>query len=208
MKWVEKFFESINYFAGETIRREVMEASGELRSESNSKKAEWIKNAMQKLEASVDEETFKNIMVATCPHTFPKRRIKKMRSRYKKLGSIDKLLEIMRNDHSWKGASYYDHPIRKENIIYMTKVPHDPQTHENADVKQQKQLAYCHCPWIKATIISSKTVSPIFCYCAASWTKQLWEGILEKEVKAELITCLLKGDDLCIHAFHLPPDVL
>lgn len=209
MKWIEKFTRSIDHFAGETVRKEVMEASGKLRSGSNpSQKAEWIKNAMEKLEALVGEETMKNIMIATCPHTFPKGRIQKLRRQYKKLSNIDKLLEIMRNDYSWKGTSYYDHPIRKGNIIYMTKVPYNPQVHENADTKQEKQLAYCHCPWIRAAITAHEKVSPFFCYCAASWDKQLWEGILEKEVKAELVKCLLKGDDCCIHAFHLPPDVL
>jgi hypothetical protein len=209
MKWIEKFKESIDHFAGETVKKEVMEASGKLRSDvSPREKAEWIKNAIEKLESLVDEEKMKNIMIATCPHTFPKGRIQKLRRQYKKLGNIDKLLEIMRNDRSWKGTSYYDHPIRKGNTIYMTKVPHDPQAHKDADTKQEKQLAYCHCPWIKAAITAHEKVSPFFCYCAASWDKQLWEGILEKDVKAELVKCLLKGDDCCIHAFHLPPDVL
>ena len=209
MKWIDKFAESINCFAGEPIRKEVMEGSQRIRSSSSpSKKAAWIKGAMEKLQALVDEETKKKIMIGTCPHTFPKGRIQKLRRRYKKLGNINKLLEIMCNDRSWKGTSYYDHPIRKGNTIYMTKVPYNPQAHKNADTKQKRQLAYCHCPWIKAAITSNEKVSSFFCYCAASWDKQLWEGILEKQVKAELVKCLLKGDDCCIHAFHLPPDVL
>ena len=122
LKWIEKFSESIERFAGETVRKEVMEAGGKLRSGSNpTQKAEWISEIMKKLEASIDEETLKKIMIATCPHTFPRGRIQKLRRKYKKLGNIDKLLVIMRNDRSWKGTSYYDHPIRKGNIIYMTK---------------------------------------------------------------------------------------
>ncbi len=209
MKWVQKFAESIDHFAGKTVRKEVMEASGKLGSSSSpSRKAEWIKNAMEKLEALVDEEMMEKIMIATCPHTFPKGRIQKLRRRYKKLGDIDKLLEIMRNDRSWKGTSYYDHPTRKGNTIYMTKVPYDPQAYKNANTRQEKQLAYCHCPWIKAAITNNRKVSPFFCYCAASWDKQLWEGILENQVKAELVNCLLKGDDCCTHVFHLPSEIL
>jgi len=112
----------------------------------------------------------------------------------------------MRNDRSYKGASYYDYPIRKGNTIYMTKVPYNPQTHKNAKTKQEKQLAYCHCPWIKAAITANEKVTPLFCYCSASWNKQLLEGILEKKVEAELVECLLRGDDCCTHAFHLPLD--
>ncbi|MCW3993226.1 MAG: hypothetical protein NWE85_01495 [Candidatus Bathyarchaeota archaeon] len=207
MKWIERFTESIDHFAGETVRKEVMEASGKLRSGSSpARKAEWIRKAMDKLEASVDKETIKKIMIATCPHTYPKRRIQKLKERYKKLGNIDKLLEIMRNDRSYKGASYYDYPIRKGNTIYMTKVPYDPKTHKDAKTRQEEQLAYCHCPWIKAAITANEKVTPLFCYCSASWDKQLLEGILEKSVKAELVKCLLRGDDCCTHAFHLPLD--
>ena len=203
MKWIEKFIESIDHFAGESIRKKVMSTGEKLRLKTSSRKAEWISGIMKKLEASTDEETLKKIMIATCPHKFPKGRIQQLKRKYKKLGDIDKLLVIMRNDHSWKGTSYYDHPIRKGNIIYMTKIPYDPNAHNNANTDKEKHLAYCHCPWIKAAIVEKKEVPPIFCYCASAWDKQLWEGILEKEIKTELISCLLKGDDRCIHAFHL-----
>jgi hypothetical protein len=60
MKWIERFSESINRFAGEKARKEVMESTGKLRSgSSSSRKAEWIKNAMENLEALVDKETMK-----------------------------------------------------------------------------------------------------------------------------------------------------
>ena len=207
LKWIEKFTESIDRFAGKTVRKEVMETTGKLRSGSSpTQKAEWIRKAMEKLEASVKEETIRKIMIATCPHTYPKQRIEKLKERYKKIGNIDKLLEIMRNDRSYKGASYYDYPIRNENIIYMTKVPYNPQAHKNAKTQQEKHLAYCHCPWIKAAMTANEKVTPLFCYCSASWNKQLLEGVLEKKVKAELVKCLLRGDDCCIHAYHLPLD--
>jgi hypothetical protein len=207
MKWIEKFAESIDRFADETVRKEVMEASGKLGSgSSSSQKAEWIRKAMEKLEASVDKETIKKIMIATCPHTYPRRRVQKLKERYKELGNIDKLLEIMRNDRSYKGASYYDYPTRKGNTIYMTKVPFNPQAHKKAKTKQEKQLTYCHCPWVKAAITSKEKVTPFFCYCSASWNKQLLEGILEKNVIAKLVECLLRGDDCCTHAFPLPLD--
>jgi hypothetical protein len=207
MKWIEKFVESIDRFAGRAVRQDVMEASGKLGSGSDpAQKAEWIRKAMEILEASTDRETIKNIMIATCPHTYPRRRVQKLQERYKKLGDLDKLLKIMRNDHSYKGASYYDYPVRKGNTIYMTKVPFSPQAHTEAKTKQEKQLAYCHCPWVKAAITANAQVTPLLCYCSAAWNMQLLEGILERKVEAELVECLLRADDCCTHAYHLPRD--
>jgi predicted ArsR family transcriptional regulator len=96
--------------------------------------------------------------------------------------------------------------VRKGNTIYMTKVPFSPQAHTEAKTKQEKQLAYCHCPWVKAAITANVQVTPLLCYCSAAWNMQLLEGILERKVEAELVECLLRGDDCCTHAYHLPRD--
>jgi len=209
MKWIDKFAESIDRFAGENVRKEVMKSSEKLISSSNpSKKAEWIKGAMERLDASVNKETMKKIMIETCPHTYPKGRIQKLQRKYKQLGNIDELLEIMRDDSSWKGRSYYDNPVRNGSIIYVTKVPCNPEAYQNAKTEHEKQLAYCHCPWIRATISIQEKISPIFCYCATAWDKQLWEGIFEKSVRIEVIKSLLQGDDCCIHAISIPSEVL
>jgi len=58
---------------------------------------------MERLDALVDEETRKQIMIKTCPHVYPRKRIEKLRKQYEQLGSVDKLLEIVYNDKSYGG---------------------------------------------------------------------------------------------------------
>ena len=55
---------------------------------------------------------------------------------------------------------------------------------------------------------TDETISPTFCNCGAGWFLQKWEGILGKPVKVQLIRSVLKGDDLCEVAVHLPPNVM
>jgi hypothetical protein len=209
MGWLDKFAKSIIDIAGESVKKEVMKGNEKLGSRPTpSQRAKWIKGAMERLDALVDEEAKKRIMINTCPHTYPRKRIEKLRKQYKQLGSIDKLLEIMYSDKSYGGTSYYDSPQRKGNMIYITKVPCNPKSHQKAQTELERKLAYCHCPWARAALKTHEKVSPIFCYCSVSWDKQLWEGILEKPVKVEIIKSLLKGDNQCIHAVHVPHDVL
>lgn len=208
MRWLERFAKSIADLAGEVVKKDVMKGHHELRSRSTpSQRAKWIKGAIERLDALVDEETRKQIMINTCPHTYPRGRIEKLRKQYKQLGSLDKLLEVMYNDKSYGGASYYDCPQRKGNTVYITKVPCNPKSHQEARTELERKLAYCHCHWMRAAIKVQETVSPVFCYCSVSWDKQLWEGILETPVEVEILKSLLKGDDHCVHAFHLPQDV-
>jgi hypothetical protein len=209
LSWLERFAKNIADSAGEAVMREVMEGAEELGARPTpSKRARWIRGAMERLNASVDEETRKQIMIRTCPHTYPRKRIEELRKKYKQLGSIDKLLEIMYDDTSYGGTSYYDCPQRKGNTVYITKVPCNPKAHKKAETELEKRLSYCHCPWGRAALRTGERFSPIFCYCSVSWDKQLWEGILERPVKVEVVKSLLKGDDHCVHVFRLPEGVL
>ena len=209
MSWVERFAESIADIAGEAVKKDVMKGSEKLGSRPTPlQRARWIKGVMERLDALVDEEKAKRIMINICPHTYPRKRIEKLRKQYEQLGSIDKLLEIMYNDKSYGGTSYYDCPQRKGNMVYITKVPCNPKSYQKAQTDLERKLTYCHCPWARAAVKTHEGVSPLFCYCSVSWDKQLWEGILEKPVKVEIVKSLLKGDSHCVHAFHLPQSVL
>ena len=50
-------------------------------------------------------------------------------------------------------------------------------------------------------------LSPTFCYCGTGWYRRPWEGILDQPVRVELVQSLLKGDDVCQVAIHLPESV-
>ena len=207
--WLEKFAESIANIASEAVKKEVMKGSEELGSRPTpSRRARWIKGAMERLDAMVDGTARKQIMIHTCPHTYPRKRIEKLRKQYRQLGNINALLEIMYNDKSYLGTSYYDCPQRQGNTVYITKVPRNPKSYQNAQTVLERKLAYCHCPWVRAALKTQEAVSPIFCYCSTSWDKQLWEGILGKPIEIEILESLLKGDSHCVHAFHLPEDVI
>jgi hypothetical protein len=209
LSWLERFAASIADRASDAVKNDVMKGAETLGSRPTpSQRARWVKGAMERLAALVDEETQIQIMVHICPHKYPKKRIEKLREQYKQLGNIDKLLEIMCNDTSYGGTSYYDYPQRKGNTVYITKVPCNPKSHQKAEAGLDRKLAYCHCSWTRAALRTREPVSPTFCYCSVSWDKQLWEGILGKPVDVKVVKSLLNGDDTCVHAFPLPQDVL
>ena len=48
------------------------------------------------------------------------------------------------------------------------------------------------------------TLSDTHCFCGSGWYDQLWEGILGRPVDVEVLQSILKGDDCCTFAIHLP----
>ena len=205
MNWLEIFLQRIGEIAGQEIKEKVQEGKEKLPLPNTAKAkkeiAAWIARALERLDGLIDEKKRNEILVATCPHTYPKKRIREMKTLFGKLGSIDDLIEEMLKDTSWGGVPYYDYPKRVGNLIHITKVPFNPRAHQNAKTEQEKRNAYCHCPLVRKT---NMEISSTVCCCSGGWDKQLWEGILGEPLPVELTKSILKGDDCCVHTLEIP----
>ncbi len=205
MNWIEILLQRIEKIAGQEMKEKVQEGKEKLPLPSTAKAkreiSTWIAHAIERLDALVDEKKRNEILVATCPHTYPKKRIREMKTLFEQLKSIDKLVEEMSKDMSWGGVPYYDYPKRVGNLIHITKVPFNPRAHKNAETEQEKKNAYCHCPIVKKTDMK---MSSTICCCSGGWDKQLWEGILGEPLRVELTKSILRGDECCVHTIEVP----
>ena len=206
MYWVDKFDESLTRAIGAKAKKDIIRGSEIARSDENSlDKAKWICCAMRKLDKAATQKDRAEIM-AGCSHKFPKTMINAMKRELAESGDLEDLIKTMHKDRSWFGLSFYEYPEKKGNVIYVTKIPFDPKGFKNAKNKTEKRFHYCHCALVKELIRNpTEKVSPTFCYCGAGWYKSLWEGILEKPVRVDLLKSVLQGDDSCRFAIHLPP---
>lgn len=202
MTWLDKFKAALEQFVGRSGAQKVFEDGRPVSARSSPKrKANWMKGAMERLDVLVDDEGTRQQIMQCCSHRFPPARIKKLKREYERHGDIDELLKFMQTDSSWYGLSYYEYPKRAGNIIYVTKIPYAPQRFEAATTPEAKRRTYCHCGWVKA---SPTPISKTFCFCGSGWYKTLWEGILGKPVRVEVITTIASGGEECTFAIHLP----
>jgi hypothetical protein len=209
MKWLGKFRESVERHTKRSIQNKVLDGIavvplGSTKAARRDQTA-WIGAAMNRLDALVDEETRNRILIDTCPHKYPKKLIREMKSRLEELGSIDDLLKAMRSDTSWGGGSFYDYPTREGNVIHVTKVPYNPRAHKAASTDEEKRRTYCHCSIVKSNM---EMMSPTFCCCSGGWVKQLWEGVLGIALEVKMTESILKGDKQCTHSFEIPISLL
>jgi len=205
MYWVDKFDDSLTRVVSPKAKRSIMHGSAVARSDENSPdKAKWICCAMRRLDKVASQGDRVEIM-AGCSHKFPKKRINDMKRELAESGDLERLMKKMHKDRSWFGLSFYEYPEKKGNVIYVKKIPFDPKGFKKAKNKTEKRYHYCHCALVKELIRNpADKISPTFCYCGAGWYKSLWEGILEKPVRVELLESVLQGDDSCKFAIHLP----
>jgi len=99
--------------------------------------------------------------------------------------------------------------VREGSVLYEVKIPHMTTEFLAETNPQMKRYYYCHCPWVKESLKgSSSKIPPTFCSCSGGFHKKRWEAILGQPLKAEIIESVLKGDDRCKIAIHLPEDIV
>lgn len=226
--WLSRLEETLDDYVGEELQKKIMDAGGPIKQTSTTaKKAVWAKCMMDCLEANVDEKICKKILTNNLHFKSPKSpSFKKLKRMYEKASSIDVVLQHLHD--KWKkivGDRYgYDSPefkyveadstieagVREGNIVYVSKIPYQIKQFIEAEDDQTMRYHYCHCGWVRDSIKKSEEeqVSPTFCNCSGGWHKVPFEGIFEQPLEVDLVKSVLKGDNICTFAIHLPKEVI
>jgi len=222
--WLTKFSDAITEITGKDITEEVMQGSEKLTSQSNQKDViEWTGKAMEKLESLLDTESIQEIMTC-CSCQYPKSDLQLIRKKYEETNDIslahrmlqEQFESFLKNvlnlsndliekivNNGWGAAG-----IKKGDSIIATKIPKSSNLIKYMNEKDpvKKRQNYCHCPRIREIFTSLKSfenISPTYCYCGAGFYKGIWEEIMQKPIKVELLESVLKGDDVCKFAIYL-----
>lgn len=200
-RWDNRFAAHAERVLGTDARKEIMKGSDTLFTFESGmeKRAQWVKAAMERLDTIADDDE-KFEILSRCAHDFSEKRIESLRAIYEETGSVDEVLRAMERDPAW-----YENPRREQNTIYVTKVPYNQKGYEDAESKAEKKMHYCHCPLVRTRL--EEGISPTFCYCGSGWYRQQWEGILGVPVRINVLKSLLKGDDECEFAIHIPSNL-
>ncbi|MFX0094202.1 MAG: GyrI-like domain-containing protein, partial [Candidatus Hodarchaeota archaeon] len=204
--WDALLTKNLDRVLGKEERKKVMQEKISLESTLDVR-FQWSKGCIEQLERRGNIDQNYDI-ISSCAHVFPKDQIAKLRIVYEKTRNetkdpfkgVDAVIEFMDKDPGWPGP-----PIREGNIIYSAKSPCNQQAYDKAKNKAERKKAYCFCPIVRNHL--DRGMPSTFCYCGAGWYRQQWEGALGKPVKIEIVKSLLKDDELCQFAIHLPDDL-
>jgi hypothetical protein len=205
--WTGLLGEHAGRVLGTEAARDVMRGSAALSLESTlDERFCWVKGAIERLE-SVAAEQQRYDSVSSCAHVFPDRQVEKLRLAYEgarasgagPLQAVDAVLDFMATDPCWG-----ERPRREGLVIYSSKKPRDPRAFAAATSAAEKRKAACFCPITRHHLDQGMPIT--FCYCGSGWYRRQWEGALGKPVRIDIVESLLKGDDRCTFAIHLPDD--
>jgi len=192
--WPDNLAKNIAKHAGKEISDYVMRGRHNLEKMNGGEKAKWVQNAMQRMQEKILDNKIRQLIISECCCRFNDEYIAKLREEYRKLDNIDKLLDYLH------GKTFLNKPERDGNTIYVTKAPYNPDEYAKAKTLDEKRRAFCHCQFVRE---AEKAVPLEYCYCGAGWCRHIWEGILEKPVKVEIVKSVMDGDDVCRFAVYI-----
>ena len=179
----------IEQFAGKAAAQRIMEGSEQITEKTDKREtAQWMKQAVKKLDAEIDEKTRVRIM-QNCGYNCAKKNhriIERAVARRKKYGSIDEFLEA-EQQKPMKGTKL----TRAGDTLYHYYTP-------QAFTKPIR----CYCGLFRE-LPTEDTVSITYCSCSKGFVEKYWEAVLERPVEVEILQSALSGATECKFAIHL-----
>lgn len=186
---LEVLKKNIEFLAGETISKKVMGGSEEITEKTDGRKiAEWVAEAMERLNALVDEKTRVQIM-ENCGYNCADvngKVIERAKARRKKFKSIDEFLEAEQRK-PMTGTRL----VRKGNTLYQFYTP-----------RAFSRPMRCYCSLLRG-LPDNEKVSTTYCNCSKGFVKKFWENVMERPVRVELMQSVVSGASECKFAIHI-----
>ena len=169
--------------AGKQIAKKVMEGSEKITEKTDKKKiAEWVKQAIDKLDALVSEDAKIRIM-ENCGYNCAnvnKKVIQRAKARLSKFRSMDEFLAAEQRK-PMSGTRL----VREGNTLTQFYTP-------RAFTRPMR----CYCSLFRG-LPDNEKVSSTYCNCSKGFVKKFWEGVFEKPVKVDLVQSAISGASEC-----------
>lgn len=205
--WQTLFDHHLKEVMGTVVRDAVMDGGDRIFLETPAEaRFRWAKEAVARLDR-VSDDYQRYLVLSGCSHVFPATQTAKLRAVYTQAraggadmnAAVDAVLAFMSADPGWQQKT-----TRQGRVVFSTKNPRDPEGYAQATTREEKRRAACFCPIIREHL--EEGMSPTFCYCSAGFERKQWETALGQPVRIDVVKSLIKGDDYCQFAIHLPAE--
>lgn len=186
---IENLGRNLEHYATPEAREKVLEGSEKLAKKSDQAKiALWVRGAMKRLDRAVDKKTRARIM-EECGYACAKANhatIDRVVAKRKKYGSLEEFLEA---EKSKLLPGMRLEPQGK--ILYQFYLP-----------QSFRYPMRCFCSLLRA-LPPEETVSATYCQCSRGFVQAMWERVLGKPVKVEVLETAVTGAKECKFKIHL-----
>jgi hypothetical protein len=206
-QWLNKLSASLKKISREDIFQKMMANRKDLSS------LEWSRQLMEELKRELLPDEIADVMTG-CACLYPSENLTYLQKEYAETRDI-KSVHAKLQDQFEKFIREYkkltDEDIEflikngwgmagklEEGRIIATKIPKQYHEYFQAENGREKAYYYCHCPRIREALkVQDKPIDMNYCYCGAGFYRAIWEYILQRSVRVEVVESIMKGDEVC-----------
>lgn len=224
--WQKKLYGSLRAYCGNVVADRLMSGHEEIDSDTPADEIiAWTAEVISRIEEECPPDIIQGIMTScSCP--YPRERLQKLRDIFRRTGDVDLVISALQDqleDSLRQGMMLEDEIVdmlvewgwgvagkRTGSIIHVTKIPKSGNLRKymkEEDPLERRKL-YCHCPRVRKAVELGITLPGSYCLCGAGYYRQIWETILERDVRVEVLESVCSGGDRCSFAIHLPEESL
>jgi len=189
VRMIQQLGKTVEHIAEKTARNHIMQGSDQVtRSSTKETIALFVRDTMDRLDSTVDEQTRMRIMHSCGQHcaSVNNRVIDAAKLRRKKFKDVDAFLKAEQRK-PMKGTRL----SREGTILYQSYVP-----------LSLTPPMRCYCSLLRG-LPKDSSVSLTYCHCSKAFVQKLWESALGRSVKVDLLQSVVAGDSECKFAIHL-----
>ena len=169
---------------------------------------EWVRSAVERVDGVVEDARTRACILNGCAHRHPQGPLDKWKAAYGEAGSLDAFIDRLIEDkelyppRTWRGTG------EKKGVLFVERIipPWNRAAYDAATAPKEKRYHACFCSMMKEAILKDEPVSPTFCDCSGGWFVQIWEAILGKTLRVDVVNSVLQGDERCVFGIYLPVD--
>jgi hypothetical protein len=180
---------------------------------------DWTRLAMERLESREGLARSREILTA-CSCSYPHEKLADLAVRYAVGGDlveVHALLQARFDEYLRDKLSLEPELIEEirhqgmglaghleDDRIVATKIPASGNLRAwfaEKDPDRRRSL-YCHCPRVREAASNPGSLPEFYCYCGAGFYQGIWETILDRPVRVELLSSVLSGDEVCRVAIY------
>ncbi len=115
----------------------------------------------------------------------------------------DEVVALVENDPEIESGR------RVGDVVYVSKIPYMAKQFLAETDPTLKRYYACHCPWAREAIRNGDVpLVADLCYCSGGFHKKPWEVVFRRALQVEVLESVLRGDERCRFAIHLPPEAV
>jgi hypothetical protein len=182
LRMIEELGRQIDRLAGEKTRKKILEGSENLGAANSEQIALWVKGAMERLDGAAGLKT-RNAVMEQCGRNCAEvnhATVDRVVVKRKKYKSLDEFLDAEKNK-LLPGMRLE----RDGRILYQYYTP-----------RSFSPPMRCFCGLLRG-LAAEESVSPTYCQCSRGFVLRMWERVLGKPVKVEVLATAVTGAKEC-----------